>query len=57
MTDVEYRIALATEWLDVTGQWFLVRCGLKQLTIQERYDLTRRTDWLRWATKELKHGR
>jgi hypothetical protein len=52
--DVNYGLALMHEQMSVSGQWLLVRLGLKRMTIQERYDLNIRTDLIQRRVKEWK---
>lgn len=52
--DARYRIALLQEQIDLIIIWILVKLRLKTLTIDERYDLKKRRDFVRKRVEDMK---
>lgn len=51
---LNYKMALARESIDLSCQWLLIRIGLKTVTIDERYELKKRTEFVQSAIARLK---
>lgn len=51
MKKVNYGLAIAREQMELTGTWLLIRLGLKKVTVEERYELKMRQEYIRKAAE------
>lgn len=54
MTSARYGLAILHEQIELTGIWLLIRLGLKKVTIQERYDLIKRQEFIKRCAEGFK---
>ena len=54
MTNARYGLAIMCEQMELTGIWLLIRLGLKEVTVEERYKLIMRQDFIKRCAEGFK---
>jgi len=54
MTSARYGLAIIHEQIELSVIWLMIRLGLKKVTIQERYDLIKRQEFIKQCAEGFK---
>lgn len=55
--EARYRLALMWEYVDISVTLILVRLHLKSITVEQKKELKKRTEFVRRRNKELNHDK